>query len=168
MNPQQLATAVAEFRRVQEGLMQAFPELAEDHAALIDMTEGLTSASDLVAVLVRRSRADEAYANALTAMIRDMTDRRSRYDARADRHRLAAQRLMDACELRRVEMADFTASIRAVPGKVEIDDEALLPDDLCRIVRQPDKAKIKEALAAGTIPGAHMTNGSESLTVRTK
>jgi hypothetical protein len=132
------------------------------------MTEGLTSASDLVAILVRRSRADEAYASALTTMIRHMTDRRSRYDARADRHRLAAQQLMDACELRKVEMADFTASIRAVPPRVEIDDEAALPDDLCKMVRQPDKAAIKEALATGAVAGAHLTNGSETLTIRTK
>jgi hypothetical protein len=73
---------------------------------------------------------------------------------------------MNAIELRKLEQADFTASIRAVPPRVEIDDETLLPDDLCKMVRQPDKAAIKEALAKGHVAGARMTNGGETLSIR--
>ena len=168
MNPHTIATGIAEFWRVQEGLLQAYPELAEDQVALRDMTEGLTNASDLVAILVRKALDDAALADALKIRMRDMADREARISSRGLRHRIAAQKLMEACDLRKVEMADFTASVRAVPPKVEIDDEAALPDALCKTIRSPDRAAIKEALATGAVTGAHLTNGSETLSIRTK
>ncbi len=122
----------------------------------------------MVALFIRDALDDEALAKALSLRIADMDLRRTRYEMRSRRRRQAAQKLMEACELRKVEMPDFTASIRAVPPKVEITDEALLPDTLCKIVRSPDKAAIKEALTNGPIVGAHMTNGGETLSIRTK
>ncbi len=168
MNPHKIATGIAEFWRVQEGLLQAYPELAEDQVALRDMTEGLTNASDLVAILVRKALDDAALSDALNIRIRDMIEREHRISSRGQRHRIAAQKLMEACDLRKVEMADFTASVRAVPPKVEIDDEAALPDSLCKTVRSPDKAAIKAALEEHPVPGARMSNGGETLSIRTK
>lgn len=168
MNSMLPAALAHEYLRQREALLQAFPELAEDEATLRDTLEGISNAPDLIATFIRDAKADEAMVAALATMIRDMTDRKTRLHMRADRRRLAAQNLMDACEMRKLEMADFTASIRAVPPKVEIDDEAQLPDALCKTIRQPDKAAIKEALAVGTVAGAHLTNGSETLTIRTK
>jgi hypothetical protein len=164
-----LPAAIAqEYLRQREALLQAFPELAEDEATLRDTLEGISHAPDLIATFIRDARSDEAMAEALKAMIGDMVIRKERFVYRAERRRLAAQRLMDACELRKIEMPDFTASVRSVPSKVVIDDEAALPDTLCRTIRQPDKAAIREALAMGAVTGAHLTNGSETLTIRVK
>jgi hypothetical protein len=162
------AALAQEYLRQKEQLLQAFPELAEDEAALRDTLEGITHAPDLIATFIRDARADEAMAEALRIMIGEMAQRKVRIMFRADRRRLAAQRLMDACGLRKIELPDFTASIRAVPPRVEVDDDASLPDSLCKIVREPNKVAIKEALANGTVAGARMTNGSETLALRFK
>lgn len=162
------AAIAAEYLRQREALLQAFPELAEDHATLTDTLEGITHAPDFVAQFVREARADEAFADSLATMMKDMGERKARFLIRAERRRLAALNLMNACDLRKVEMPDFTASIRAVPPKVEIDDEAALPDALCKTVRSPDKAAIKTALAEGPVTGARLSNGGETLAVRVK
>lgn len=168
MNPLLPAVAAQEYLRQREALLQSFPELADDEATLRDTLEGISSAPDLIALFIRDARADEAYAESLSIMLKDMGERKARFLIRAERRRLAAYRLMTACELRKIELPDFTASIRAVPPKVEIDDEAALPDSLCKTVRQPDKAAIKAALGQAPVPGARLTNGGETLSVRTK
>jgi hypothetical protein len=71
--------------------------------------------------------------------------------------------------IKSLESPDFTATLS--PGKrpVKIVNEALLPDDLCRIKREPDKAKIKELLEAGTpLEGAILGNPQPVLTVRVR
>jgi hypothetical protein len=168
MKPMLPAAAAHEYLRQREALLQAFPELAEDEIALRDTLDGITYAPDLVALFVRDALEDESLAEALALRIKAMNERKTRLLSRSDRRRLAAQNLMQACDIRKVEQPDFTASIRNVPPKVEIDDEAALPDALCKVVRQPDKAAIKEALATGAVTGARLTNGSETLTIRTK
>ncbi len=168
LTPIQRAAFIAEYHRQREGLLHAFPELASDQQALEDTLEGITHAPDMIAGLIRDAREDEAMLAALQIIIREMSDRKERFRYRADRRRLAAQHLMDAIGIRKLDMPDFTASIRAVTPHVVIDDEALLPPDLCKTIRQPVKAAIKEALANGPIAGAHMSNGGASLTILTK
>lgn len=163
------AAFVAEYRRQREALLAEFPELAEDEQALADTLEGMTHITDIIAQIIRAAREDEAMADAVSVMAKDMGERKQRYAYRANRRRETALALMTAIEQRKLEMPDFTASIRAVPPKVEIIDEAEVPDSFCKFARTPDKTKIKEALVNGVgIPGAAFSNGGESLTVRVK
>lgn len=159
--------AVAEYVKLRAALLAEFPELADDEQALADTLEGEASAPDLVAAFIRDARHDEALADALHTMQSDMGKRKLRLALRAERRREAALKLLNLLGLRKLEQPDFTASIRAVPPRVEILDEAALPDSLCKITRSPDKAAIKTALATGPITGAQMSNGGEALTVRT-
>ncbi len=168
LTPIQRAAFVAEYHRQREGLLHAFPELAGDQQTLEDTLEGITHAPDMIAGLIRDAREDEAYMAALALIIREMSDRKARFEYRAQRRRLAAQHLMDAIGIRKLEQPDFTAHIRATPPRVEIEDEGALPDALCKTIRSPDRVAIKEALATGPVAGAHMTNGAESLTIRTR
>ncbi len=162
------ATFVAEYQRQRDALLAEFPELVEDETALADTLEGMTYAPDLIAQIIRAAREDEAMAEAVGGMARDMNERKQRIAYRANRRREAALAIMSALELRKLEFPDFTASIRNVPPKVEIADEAALPDSLCKFSRLPDKAAIKEALAAGEVPGAYLSNGGASLSIRSK
>lgn len=156
------------YRQQREALLAEFPELAEDTNTLADTLEGISMAPDLIAEFIRNARHDEANAEALTIMLREMSDRKQRFIYRAEKCRQAAMNIMNAIEVRKLEMPDFTCSIRAVPPRVEIVNESLLPDELFKIVKHPDKQKIKEALAEGPLAGAHLTNGGETLAVRTK
>lgn len=148
-------------------LVEAYPELLEDMQALADTLEGVSEAPDMVAEFVRTAREDETQASVLGAMITQMGQRKARFLMRAEKRREAALALLNAMGQRKIEMPDFTASIRAVPPKVEITDEAALPDSVCKTVRMPDRAAIKEALASGPVAGAHMSNGAETISIRT-
>ena len=166
---QRLSQIAAEYRRHREALLADYPELADDDQALSDTLDGETDAIDVIARFIREGREDEAMAAALDAMMKDMGERKARIRSRADRRRGIALSLMQAIGERKVERPDFTASIRAVPPKVEITDEAALPDALCKVTRAPDKVAIKQAIEHGDqVPGAVLGNGGESLTVRTK
>ena len=69
----------------------------------------------------------------------------------------------------RIELPEATLSIRVGMPKVVVTDEAVLPDTLCRIKREPDKTKIKESLLAGNaVEGAVLSNAEHTLTIRTK
>jgi hypothetical protein len=163
------AMLVAEYRRQREALIAQFPELEEDGDTLADTLEGVTEAPDLISRFVRDAREDEAMADALAGMMKDMGERKQRLSHRASRRRDAALAIMQAMDLRKLEQADFTASIRAVPVKVEIEDEALLPDAYCKFVRTPDKSSIREAIMSdAVVPGARLSNGGETLAIRSK
>lgn len=167
MTPQEAAFA-AEYQRQRESLLAQFPELADDAETLADTLDGITYAPDLIARLIRDAREDEASAEAVAGMARDMTDRRTRLTNRANRRREAALALMSALDLPKLERPDFTASIRSVPPKVEIIDETALPENLFKIVRSPDRTAIKDALQHGPVAGASLSNGGQTLTIRTK
>lgn len=52
------------------------------------------------------------------------------------------------------------------PESVEIMDADAIPDAFCKIVKEPSKTAIKEALKAGkTVPGAALTKGT-SMVIR--
>ena len=164
-----IALAAAEWNRARESLLAEFPELADDAEALADTLDGEVQALGVVARLIRDAREDDAMADALTPMQRDMAERKSRLSSRADKRRDIALKLMNAIGERKIVRPDFTASVRAVPPKVIVMDDAALPDDVCKFERKPDRGAIKEALERGeAVAGAVLGNGSETLTIRTK
>jgi len=161
------AAFIVAYQRQRDQLLAEYPEMSEDPILLSDTLEGMFDTNTVIASFIRRAREDEANADALAGMLKDMGARKSRLQSRADKCRATALELMNTVGIRKLEQPDFTASIRSVPPKVEIDDDAAVPDELCKVVRMPDKTKIKEALSNGPVDGAHMTNGGETLTLRT-
>lgn len=162
--------ALAEdYKRQKEGLLEAYPELAEDGIALADTLEGLSDLKDVVSRFIRDAREDEARAKALSGIIEEMAERKRRLNDRAAKREAIAMSLMLSVELTRVEQPDFTASVGWSRRPVVVTDEATLPDAFVRVTRAPDKTAIGKALADGTeIPGAVLGNGHRVLTVRTK
>jgi len=163
------AALVEQYRRLRADLLAEYPELIEDGATLSDTLEGETDLPDVLARIIRDARRDEAMADGLGTLIKDEQDRKSRLTARAEKRRRIAQALMDAVEMGKLEQPDFVASIRSVPPKVEITDEAALPETFVKIVRSPDKTAIKDALKRGEqVPGAVLGNGSTTLAITTR
>jgi len=73
---------------------------------------------------------------------------------------------MEIAEIRKVELPVATLSIGNKAASVIITDETLLPDNLVRIKREPNKTEIKKALEAGPVAGAMLSNGGTTLMVR--
>ena len=74
--------------------------------------------------------------------------------------------IMATANLRKVDLPTTTVSIVKRGRSVVILDESLIPEELCRIKKEPDKVAIKDALFAGEyVPGATLNNGSETLRI---
>ena len=89
------------------------PELDED--TLADTLEGITDLREMLAELVRSALDDEALASGLSTRLSDMKTRLERLEARAARKRHVVLEAMTQAELKRLEEADFTASLRRAP-----------------------------------------------------
>ena len=63
----------------------------------------------------------------------------------------------------------YKLSIGATQPAVVIFDETALPESCVRVKREPNKTEIRKMLSEGqSVPGAALSNGGETLTVRAK
>ena len=150
-----------------ERLLAEYPELAEDEALRSDMIEGSTDAFAVLSEIAKAMADAKAMSMAISDNIDALAERAARYDRRGKAMRALAQRIMEAANIRKAELPEATLSIRAVAPSLVITDEASLPDWAWRVKREPDKAVIKERMKAGDfVPGAEMSNGGSTLSVR--
>ena len=160
---------VAALEREIENLIAAYPELAEDETLRADMIAGSTAAEEVLSALTSRILDAQAMASAIVKRKNDLDARLTACERREEAYRSLALRVMHAAQLRKMPLPEATLSLRAVPPAVIISDEGLIPPAFQKVKTSPDRAKIKEALQAGeVVPGARLSNGSESLSVRVK
>ena len=95
--------------------------------------------------------------------------RAARFERREQAIRDLMFRMLELAHLKKLEMPEATVSVRVGVPKVIVTDEAALPDEFCRIKREPDKGKIKAALAElKPVPGATLSNAEDTLAIRVK
>lgn len=82
--------------------------------------------------------------------------------------RALAMKLLYVADVEKLTLPEATYSMRAVPPAVVILDEDQLPDAACKFTRVPDKTAIKSMLDVGEVPGATMSNGGRTLSIRVK
>jgi hypothetical protein len=144
-------------------------DVPDDDPDFLTLVESECDVIERLRRMLRAARHAENSAKALGEMIGEMRDRKTRFDDKATSLRATVSWALQELGIKSLESPDFTATLS--PGKrpVKIVNEALLPDDLCRIKREPDKAKIKELLEAGTpLEGAILGNPQPVLTVRVR
>lgn len=144
--------------------------LDTDEAALMEaLRDGGADVDGLLARLLRA--ADEAKANvaATGERIKDLDARHARFVRQNTEYRAAAYSILDALGLTKWRSAEFSVSVSSGRLGVVITDAAAIPLEFCKTVVTPDKGHIKEALEQGeVIPGAELSNGIPTMTVRTK
>lgn len=151
-----------------ENLKVLFPDLSDDEESWTLTLESETDVMELLKQTVDRMREAAGMAGGIAERIALLEIRQERYLRRETAMRWLAQCLLSAADLRKVELPEATLSLRSVPPSVIITDQTVLPKEVCKIEIKPDKTKIKELLKQGPVPGASMSNGSETLSVRTK
>jgi hypothetical protein len=152
-----------------EALRVRYPQMDEDEQLRLDMLEGSTDLHEFLTDVVVRIADANAKIEALGDLIADFKKRCDRFEQRSDAMRSLAHKVMDWAEVRKVELAAATLSIRAGQPRVIITDEARLPENFIRIKREPDKHLIASYLKAGEhVPGAELSNSEETLAVRVK
>jgi hypothetical protein len=149
-------------------LLLEYPDLADDEVLRADMIEGATEFKDFLARIETVRREADQNARALNGTIHDLKVRKYRMERREEAMRALAMKLLYAADLKKVELTEATYSMRNVPPSVIITDESALPDAACKFKREPDKTAIKSMLEVGAVPGATMSNGGRTLSIRVK
>ena len=163
-----LVRHLAEYEYLREQILAEYQEIDED--TLRDTLEGLSSLPEALATVVRSYLDDLALAAALGMRVGDMQERLHRIEARADKKRAVIAAVMERADIKKLAEPDFTASLRAVPPGLVVNDERDIPETFWK--PQPpklDRRGLIAALTAGqAVPGAGLGNGGVTLTVRTK
>lgn len=140
----------------------------EDDPHFGELLASETDVQDRLRRIIRASRHTKADAQTLAGMIDDMRARKTRLEKKADGLKAAVAWAMAEIGMKRIEAADFTASLGSGKAKVVITDADALPDECCVIKREPSKVAIAVALEEGPVAGAEWGNPEPVLTVRTR
>ena len=149
-------------------LLLTYPELAEDEILRADMIEAETEAHDLLRKIEQARQDAIAMAGAVATLIAGLELRLGRFERREKGLRELAFKIMQVANLRKIELPEASYGIRNVPPSVLITDESALPDAAFKFVKTLSKTKVKELLQAGPVAGACMSNGSATLSIRTR
>ena len=163
-----LQPEVQRYVLLRQRLIETFPRI--DDETLHDTLEGITTLEELIAETVRSALVDEFFKAGLTKRLEDMRERASRLEERAAKKRQWALEAMSESGLRKLELADFTASIRKGTPALIVEAEGEIPSNYW--VPQPPRLSrqtVLRDLKQGTeIPGVYLSNAKPNLSVRTK
>ena len=146
----------------------------EDPQLVLDMLEGSTNLHEAILSVVDEISEDEILLAGLEAHLAKLAERKARIKQSIETRRTIILSAMDRAGIPTIKGPTATLSKRETAPAPVIEDESKIPARF--FVEQPrpdpklDKAALKEALAAlkpdEEIPGAHMSNGGLSLTIR--
>lgn len=152
-----------------DALFLNYPELADDEQLRADMLEGETDIDSVLARLVNLAADAGTMQDAIKLRMSAMAERKARYERQEDAMRSLIISVMDRASLSKFVLPEATLSLRMVPPAPIVTDADLLTDDCVRIERKPDMKAIKALMESnGALPGVAMSNGRQSLTIRTK
>ena len=151
-------------------LVTFYRELANDDVLRADIIEGETSAHDFLSRIVRLIGEDKARANGIADYIKELSDRKDRFERRVNALRSIAFSVMQTADLKKIELDTATLSIRKGGVKLVIPDDTAVPDEYCQIVKSPDKAAIKDKLQSGELTPnwAALVQSDDTISIRTK
>mgnify|MGYP000063484472 CR=1 FL=1 len=154
--------------RLAQGLLQTFANiLVDDEQAAADMVEGETDLAAAIEMAVHRIASIDAMDTTLALMGERIAARRSRLNAQGDSLRTAITIALEATNTKRLELPFATVSRRVVPPKAQVITESEIPTQFWK--RPDPKVDMRALLAAlkeGPVPGAELSNGSETISIK--
>lgn len=141
-----------------------------DPQTLLDTLEGETNLNETLMAVAEHIQEIEALNVGLKYHIDALQERFSRQKKATETLRNVILSAMDRAEIKTIRGPLFTLTVRDTKPVAIVDDEVLVPAGFF-VPQDPklDKKALSEALNEGVeIPGAHLTNGGISLTVRVK
>lgn len=148
-----------------------FPELKDDDEILrVDTLEGATNLKELATVIVHAIADARALYDGTRLRADELKSRQERFKMHGEFLRAMLMKILQGANVRKLELPEATVSVKAgVPQIIGEPDPAKLPDEFVRIAREPDRIKIRTALANGfEIDGLTLSNGEPSLAVHVR
>jgi hypothetical protein len=141
-----------------------------DEECVADTLQGITDLYEMIAAIIRSALVDQALQTGLRTRLEEMRQRLDRLEDRGAKKRELALDAMCEVGLKKLEQADFTASVRAGLPALVIIAEDVVPEPYW--VPQPPKLDRQSLLAdlkrGEVISGAELGNPKPCLAVRTK
>jgi hypothetical protein len=142
----------------------------DDPQLILDMIEGETDLNEAVAVIYEEMVDDIAMAAGIEAFSKTLTERHSRLLKGIETRRGLILMAMDRAGMETIKTPLATITVRDTPKTAVITDEAMIPAQFWK-PQDPklDKKALTDALKDGAeVPGATLSNGGITLSVRTK
>lgn len=179
-------------------LREQIADIAAGDADFIrDTIEGETSLHEQIGALVASIAEDEAVADGIKALLDNLGARKKRLEARADVKRALVACAMEIGELRKIDTPAGTVSLKPVPPKLIPTEESDIPARFWKVgdpildrralgdalkardaaLKEAQAIEDQEARALGIaaveaahppIPGATLSNGSLTISIRSK
>lgn len=163
-----LKPEVQHYVLLRQRLIEAFPRI--DDETLHDTLEGITTLEELIAETIRSALLDASFRTGLSQRLDDMKERASRLEHRAAKKRQIALEAMSDAGLKKLEQADFTASVRAGVPSLIVEAESEIPSDYW-VPQSPKlsrQAVLRDLKQGAEVPGTYLSNAKPNLSVRTK
>lgn len=141
--------------------------IGDDEEMALTAIEGETNLKEAIDGAVSRILEVEAHGDAIAAQIKALSERKARFEMQAERIKSAIHVALSQVGLRKLELPHATLSIRAVPPKAVISNEAAIPSKFWKPADPTlDRRAVLAALKAGeTVPGAQLSNGGETISI---
>jgi Gp157 protein len=147
-------------------LLLAYPELDQDEILRGDMIEAETGAFEFMSRIVRLVVDTKALIAGTALYIDELRARKERLERREQALRALIAKVMETAAIKKAELPEVTLSIRAGVPKVVIVEEKDIPAEFLRTKIEPDKEKIRAALAAAdVVPGTMLSNAEPVLAI---
>lgn len=162
-----LLRALDNDRSLKAQLLAAYPELADDHDALIDTIDSISDLDLAVVAALRVAVERETHGKALGDLIKQMQERKARLEAGGERIRAVCLHVMQEAGRKRIVAPDMLITVQEGRVGYTVTDAGLVPDDLCKIERTPRMKDIAEAIANGRdVPGVAPRNPRPFISLR--
>lgn len=141
--------------------------IGDDEEMIADAIEGETHLIETIAAADLRLMEIEALVEAIEAQQSALAGRKSRLKTQAERIKAAIVIAMSTAELKKAELPTGTISRRAVaPSVVETDLAEIPPRFWVQGDPKLDKRALLAALKEGPVPGAALSNGGETISIK--
>lgn len=143
--------------------------IADDEQAISDLVEGETKLIEAIGAAVDKLHEIEGFADGLKSKIDALRNRRDSLETSSEKIRAAILLAMTRADLTKVKLAQATLSRRAAGPSVTVISQAEIPSRFF-VDQAPalNKRLLLDALKSGErIEGAELSNGGETLVVRT-
>ncbi len=153
---------------LREQLIDEYSDIDEE--TLHDTLEGMTNLHEKLAAVIRSQQHDSDISKALKERIAVMRDRLKRFEMKVEKKRELVTYVMECADIRKLNEPDFSASLRLVPPSLHVSDEKEIPGNYW--IPQPPKLDRQGLLAQlknnQSIPGASLTNGAQTVSIRSR
>ena len=144
--------------------------IGDDEEMIETAVEGQTNLKEVISGAVDGIQELRIMIGLIHTLRSELEARGARFANQVDRIETAIHVAMGQAQLRKLVLPQATLSLRAVAPKTEITDEAAIPVKFWK-ERDPvlDRKAVLDALKIGeVVPGATLSNGGETISIRVK